>query len=70
MPNDISRPGEGEAVAKRPQGVSAQARRSYAWAALVAGIVLFLAINILSNAWLRAGGPLKRMQGVKDEEEG
>ena len=22
------------------------------------------------NAWLRAGGPLKRMQGVKDEDEG
>ena len=55
MPNDISRPGEGETVAKRPKGVSARARRSYAWAALVAGIVLFLAVNVLSNAWLRAG---------------
>jgi peptide chain release factor 2 len=21
------------------------------------------------NAWLRAGGPTKRMQGVKDDEE-
>ena len=38
MPNDITRPGEGEAAAKQPTGVSARARRSYAWAGLVAGI--------------------------------
>jgi peptide chain release factor 2 len=27
------------------------------------------ALDPFVNAWLRAGGPLKRMQGVKDEEE-
>ncbi len=27
------------------------------------------ALDPFINAWLRAGGPLKRMQGVKDEEE-
>ena len=26
-------------------------------------------LDAFVNGWLRAGGPLKRMQGVKDEEE-
>jgi ABC-type uncharacterized transport system involved in gliding motility auxiliary subunit len=55
MANDTSPSREGGAGSARPKGVSSQARRSYAWAALIAGIVLFIAVNVLSNAWLRAG---------------
>src|SRR5688572_5870809 len=54
MPNDTPRSSDA-AGSVRPKGVSARARRSYAWAALVCGVVLFLAVNVLSNAWLRAG---------------
>jgi ABC-type uncharacterized transport system involved in gliding motility auxiliary subunit len=55
MPNDTPRSSDGAAVGARPKGLSARARRSFSWAALVAGLVLFLAVNVLSNAWLRAG---------------
>jgi len=55
MPNDTPRTSDGAAVGVRRRGLSARARRSYSWAALVAGLVLFLAVNVLSNAWLRAG---------------
>ncbi len=54
MPNDTPRSSEA-AAAGRSRGLSASARRSYSWAALAAGLVLFLAVNVLSNAWLRAG---------------
>ena len=54
MPNDTPRSSEA-AAAGRSTGLSASARRSYSWAALAAGLVLFLAVNVLSNAWLRAG---------------
>ncbi len=54
MPNDTPRSSEA-AAAGRSRGLSASARRSYSWAALAAGLVLFLAANVLSNAWLRAG---------------
>jgi peptide chain release factor 2 len=26
-------------------------------------------LDLFVNAWLRAGGPTKRMQGIKDEDE-
>jgi len=54
MPNDTPR-SSGAVAAGTSRGLSASARRSFAWAALVAGLVLFLAVNVLSNAWLRAG---------------
>jgi ABC-type uncharacterized transport system involved in gliding motility auxiliary subunit len=55
MPNDTPRTGDGAPVGARPKGLSARARRSFSWAALAAGLVLFVAVNVLSNAWLRAG---------------
>ena len=68
MPNDTPR-SSGAVAAGTSRGLSASARRSFSWAALVAGLVLFLAVNVLSNAWLRAGCPAKRMQGVPEDEE-
>ncbi|MSP47806.1 MAG: ABC transporter [Alphaproteobacteria bacterium] len=55
MPNDTPRSSGGAASGVRPKGLSARARRSYSWAALAAAVVLFLAVNVLSNAWLRTG---------------
>ena len=55
MPNDTPRSSDAAAAGVLTKGLSARARRSYSWAALVAGLVLFLAVNVLSNAWLRAG---------------
>jgi ABC-type uncharacterized transport system involved in gliding motility auxiliary subunit len=54
MANDIPRSSD-SAGAVHSRGVSARARRSYAWGALACGFVLFIAVNVLSNAWLRAG---------------
>ena len=53
MPNDTPRSSDAAAGAR--SSLSARARRSFSWAALAAGLVLFLAVNVLSNAWLRAG---------------